>query len=59
MEAHGGYSFCGLAALMLLGKGQLCNIDNLLKWTANRQMKVEGGFQVSDEYYDKGIQPQS
>ena len=51
MEAHGGYSFCGLAALMLLGKGQLCNIDNLLKWTANRQMKVEGGFQVSDEYY--------
>lgn len=45
MEAHGGYSFCGLAALMLLGKGQLCNIDNLLKWTANRQMKVEGGFQ--------------
>ena len=52
MEAHGGYSFCGLAALMLLGKGQLCNIDNLLKWTANRQMKVEGGFQVSDEYYD-------
>ena len=46
MEAHGGYSFCGLAALMFLKKGRLCNIDTLLKWAANRQMRVEGGFQV-------------
>ena len=46
MEAHGGYSFCGLAALMFLNKGHLCNIDALLKWAANRQMRVEGGFQV-------------
>ena len=46
MEAHGGYSFCGLAALILMGKGNLCNTDNLLKWTANRQMRLEGGFQV-------------
>ena len=46
MEAHGGYSFCGLAALMFLNKGHLCNIDTLLKWAANRQMRVEGGFQV-------------
>merc|ERR1719233_1588959 len=45
MEAHGGYSFCGLAALMFLNKGRLCNIDALLKWAANRQMRVEGGFQ--------------
>lgn len=45
MEAHGGYSFCGLAALMFLRKGRLCNIDTLLKWAANRQMRVEGGFQ--------------
>lgn len=46
MEAHGGYSFCGLASLMLMGKGQLCNTDAMLKWAANRQMRVEGGFQV-------------
>ena len=46
MEAHGGYSFCGLAALMFLNKGHLCNTDALLKWAANRQMRVEGGFQV-------------
>lgn len=45
MEAHGGYSFCGLAALMLLDKGHLCNLDTLLRWAANRQMRLEGGFQ--------------
>jgi protein farnesyltransferase subunit beta len=45
MEAHGGYSFCGLASLMLMGKGHLCNLDAVLKWAANRQMRVEGGFQ--------------
>ena len=31
---------------MLMGKGKLCNIDNLLRWTSNKQMKLEGGFQV-------------
>ena len=46
MEAHGGYSFCGLAALMLMGKGHLCNTDTLLRWAVNRQMRLEGGFQV-------------
>ena len=46
MEAHGGYSFCGLAALMLMGKGHLCDTESLLRWAANRQMRLEGGFQV-------------
>lgn len=45
MEAHGGYSFCGLAALVLLGKEHLCDIPALLRWTASRQMSFEGGFQ--------------
>ena len=45
MEAHGGYSFCGLAALILIGKEKLCNVDRLLRWAANRQMRLEGGFQ--------------
>jgi len=45
MEAHGGYTFCGLAALMLLGKEKLCNTDNLLLWAVNKQMRLEGGFQ--------------
>jgi len=45
MEAHGGYSFCGLAALMLMRKEKLCNLDTLLLWAVSRQMRLEGGFQ--------------
>jgi len=45
MEAHGGYSFCGFAALILMDHGQLCNVDSLLRWVVNRQMRLEGGFQ--------------
>lgn len=30
LEAHGGYSFCGLAALVILGHGKLCNVEKLL-----------------------------
>ena len=45
MEAHGGYSFCGLAALILMGKERLCNLDTLLLWATQRQMRCEGGFQ--------------
>ncbi|EFA07131.1 Protein farnesyltransferase subunit beta-like Protein [Tribolium castaneum] len=45
MEAHGGYAFCGLSALIILGKGHLCDLQALLRWTANRQMRLEGGFQ--------------
>lgn len=45
MEAHGGYSFCGLAAICLLGKQKLCHLQSLVRWTANRQMRLEGGFQ--------------
>ena len=36
----------GFAALMLMGKEKLCDVDNLLLWAANKQMKLEGGFQV-------------
>jgi protein farnesyltransferase subunit beta len=45
LEAHGGYSFCGLATLVLLGKHHLCDLRALLRWTAARQMSFEGGFQ--------------
>ncbi|KAK7075185.1 hypothetical protein SK128_011135 [Halocaridina rubra] len=45
MEAHGGYTFCGLAALTLLHAHHLCHTPTLLKWAINRQMRFEGGFQ--------------
>lgn len=45
MEAHGGYVFCGIATLALLNRTQLCDVDALLRWCVNRQMRLEGGFQ--------------
>ncbi|KAK5648446.1 hypothetical protein RI129_003338 [Pyrocoelia pectoralis] len=45
LEAHGGYAFCGLASLLLLNKGHLCDVDSLLRWIVNKQMRFEGGFQ--------------
>ncbi|XP_035223385.1 protein farnesyltransferase subunit beta-like isoform X2 [Stegodyphus dumicola] len=45
MEAHGGYTFCGFASLVLMGQENLININNLLRWLVHRQMKYEGGFQ--------------
>lgn len=43
-EAHGGFTYCGLAALALLGKLSSLNIPSLLRWLTNRQMFFEGGF---------------
>uniref|UniRef100_A0A8C4QMA7 Protein farnesyltransferase subunit beta n=1 Tax=Eptatretus burgeri TaxID=7764 RepID=A0A8C4QMA7_EPTBU len=45
MEAHGGYTFCGLAAMILLGKARMLDLSRLLRWAVNRQMRFEGGFQ--------------
>ncbi|CAF2769025.1 unnamed protein product [Rotaria sp. Silwood2] len=44
-EAHGGYSFCGYATLLLLDRESICDRESLLRWTVNRQMTFEGGFQ--------------
>uniref|UniRef100_A0A183V4M7 Protein farnesyltransferase subunit beta n=1 Tax=Toxocara canis TaxID=6265 RepID=A0A183V4M7_TOXCA len=44
-EAHGGYTFCGVASLMILGKSALMHTPSLFKWLAQKQMKYEGGFQ--------------
>ncbi|CAB3372823.1 Hypothetical predicted protein [Cloeon dipterum] len=45
MEAHGGYAFCGLAALFLMGQEDLIDFPAFLRWAVSRQMKLEGGFQ--------------
>lgn len=44
-EAHGGYTFCGLAAMTLLDEADKLNLSSLAHWAVQRQMKVEGGFQ--------------
>lgn len=45
LEAHGGYSFCAAAALAMLGSSAVVDLHSLLRWTVNRQMQFEGGFQ--------------
>nr|CAH8845586.1 unnamed protein product [Trichobilharzia regenti] len=45
LEAHGGYTFCAVAALCFLGRSDLINLPRLLHWASRRQMATEGGFQ--------------
>jgi protein farnesyltransferase subunit beta len=44
-EAHGGYNFCALAALLILGEAHRCDVEAQERWLLNRQTRLEGGFQ--------------
>lgn len=44
-EAHGGYTFCGLSALYILGETHRLDLNSLLSWVVQRQSSSEGGFQ--------------
>ena len=44
-EAHGGYTFCGLAAMVLLGEVERLRVPQLVSWLVHKQMAVHGGFQ--------------
>ena len=35
-EAHGGYTFCGLAALCILKETHKLNLDRLIDWLSSR-----------------------
>lgn len=43
-EAHGGYSFCALAALTLFGQAGQCDLKALLRWALMKQDPTKGGF---------------
>ncbi|KAK9379875.1 terpenoid cyclases/protein prenyltransferase alpha-alpha toroid [Kockiozyma suomiensis] len=48
-EAHGGYAFCGLASLCLLGNPlevipEYLDLENFVRWLSARQYQPEGGF---------------
>jgi protein farnesyltransferase subunit beta len=43
-EAHGGYAFCGVAAMKILDKLETLDLPALTGWLARRQMSYEGGF---------------
>ncbi|GME79438.1 unnamed protein product [Ambrosiozyma monospora] len=47
-EAHGGYAFCGLSALLFLIDNpkqlyDLIDVDSLISWMVKRQYAMEGG----------------
>ena len=43
-EAHGGYSFCAIASLILLNSLNSIDIKSFIRWLTLRQMSKEGGF---------------
>lgn len=43
-EAHGGYTHCGVAALLLLRQAHRLDLDKMLEWATSRQFEYEGGF---------------
>jgi len=43
-EAHGGYAYCALASLIIMGRPELCDLEALLSWATKRQFAKEGGF---------------
>ncbi|CAI5759489.1 unnamed protein product [Candida verbasci] len=48
-EAHGGYTYCGIASFLILLKSKNAvkhsiNFDSLLYWSVSRQGNYEGGF---------------
>ncbi|KAF2565521.1 hypothetical protein F2Q68_00026937 [Brassica cretica] len=43
-EAHGGYTYCGLATMILINEVDRLNLDSLMNWIVHRQ-GVEMGFQ--------------
>lgn len=43
-EAHGGYTYCGLAAAILIGEADKLDYERLADWLSKRQITHEGGF---------------
>merc|ERR1712008_596456 len=43
LEAHGGYSYCGLAAVCIMGKAHALDLHGFLNWAAHRQITRKEG----------------
>ena len=41
-EAHGGYTFCGVAALMLVGQAHQLDLPRLIHWAVHMQVRTLG-----------------
>ena len=43
-ESHGGYTYCGLAALLILQEEEKLDLERCADWLSKRQVAAEGGF---------------
>lgn len=43
-EAHGGYTFCGIAALRIIDRNSAMNVESAADYISRRQLAFEGGF---------------
>lgn len=44
-ESHGGYTYCVVSGLCILGKSSILDLNSLIYWIVQRQSGIEGGFQ--------------
>ncbi|KAJ1605386.1 protein geranyl-geranyltransferase beta subunit [Cryptosporidium canis] len=44
-ESHGGYTYCVVSGLCIIGKSSILDLNSLLYWIVQRQSGIEGGFQ--------------
>jgi protein farnesyltransferase subunit beta len=51
-EAHGGYSFFGIATLVLLGNLEEVDTKSFLWWLVNKQIKHKVVFKVGNKLVD-------
>jgi len=47
-EAHGGYAFCGLAAIALLGSAESLDLAKLARWTVSDCLALFWGATLTD-----------
>ena len=43
-EAHGGYTYCAIAALVMLDRVEVVDLQSAIQWFVNRQLVQEGAF---------------
>jgi len=48
-EAHGGYTFCGLAALMLVDQAHQLDLPRLVHWAVHMQVSMQSAWPICDK----------
>jgi len=49
-EAHGGYTFCGLAALMLVDQAHQLDLPRLVHWAVHMQVSMQSTWPICGKY---------